>query len=350
MNTRNLHLDLIKSIAIILVILGHCIQFGSGSAFYDNSLFFDNPVFKIIYSFHMPLFALVSGYFLFITVQKYDCFAIIKRRFQQLLLPVFVVFFFYYTLIALLHRNEFPLHTYFSWYFSSCYSFLWFLWITFFVSVFVSFTHRYMDDNVLIYISIILITFITPEYGSLSTYKFVYPYFIMGYLFQKHNFSEHKMWKKLNSFSGSVILLLFYAILLLFYTRDSYIYTTGIYIFSDFPRQLFIDLYRFLIGLIGSLCLILFVKKIPYKALISRNFRLLYSLGQYSSFVYIFQQLFICYIMQPMTQNISFNYLFNLLELFFILLIALFSIWILNRFKITSRLLLGKIPSKNTLA
>ena len=38
-----------KGVGILLVILGHC-------------MLFENPINRIIYSFHMPLFFILSGY------------------------------------------------------------------------------------------------------------------------------------------------------------------------------------------------------------------------------------------------------------------------------------------------
>lgn len=62
MKKRVREIDLIKGIAIFLVVFGHSIQYGSGSYFLKSGLFFQNNVFKVIYSFHMPLFMLVSGF------------------------------------------------------------------------------------------------------------------------------------------------------------------------------------------------------------------------------------------------------------------------------------------------
>ena len=55
------YIDFVKGIAIFLMLWGHCIQFCAVGDF-D---FFENWVFKLIYSFHMPLFMLVSGYLFF---------------------------------------------------------------------------------------------------------------------------------------------------------------------------------------------------------------------------------------------------------------------------------------------
>lgn len=57
MSERNVLLDVLKGFAIFLVVMGHAIQY--------NQVDFDtNPVFRFIYSFHMPLFMFVSGFIL----------------------------------------------------------------------------------------------------------------------------------------------------------------------------------------------------------------------------------------------------------------------------------------------
>ena len=59
---RNQCVDGLKGFAILLVVLGHCVQYGLGEVNFNNENYFEYPIFKFIYSFHMPLFMLVSGY------------------------------------------------------------------------------------------------------------------------------------------------------------------------------------------------------------------------------------------------------------------------------------------------
>ena len=54
---RNRKIDVLKGIAIILVVLGHVIV-----GYYDTLYYQTNLIFKICYSFHMPLFIYISGY------------------------------------------------------------------------------------------------------------------------------------------------------------------------------------------------------------------------------------------------------------------------------------------------
>ena len=56
MKVRIHYLDSLKAILILLVVLGHAVQFND-TEHYANSI-----LFRFIYSFHMPLFFFISGY------------------------------------------------------------------------------------------------------------------------------------------------------------------------------------------------------------------------------------------------------------------------------------------------
>ena len=78
---RNLYLDYLKGIAIFCVTWGHCIQ-GCNSDQFDV---FTNSVFQVIYSFHMPLFMVISGYLLGKNEKTFS--SICKSRMIGLILP-----------------------------------------------------------------------------------------------------------------------------------------------------------------------------------------------------------------------------------------------------------------------
>lgn len=72
-----LWIDLIKGIAVILVVIGHNLQ--------DEMI-----LFKIIYSFHVPLFFLISGYCF--NIRELDTFSsIIKKKSIALLKPYYIL-------------------------------------------------------------------------------------------------------------------------------------------------------------------------------------------------------------------------------------------------------------------
>lgn len=87
MSKRIEYLDIAKGIGILLVVLGH-------NDFEVISLF----VQRLIYSFHMPMFFFLSGYFINPTVPFFDFF---KKRFNALMKPFFfTIFLIYFTSVS----------------------------------------------------------------------------------------------------------------------------------------------------------------------------------------------------------------------------------------------------------
>ena len=76
---RKQNVDIAKGIAILFVIIGHCY---SG----DN---ISNGIFKIIYSFHMPLFFIISG-ILYSEKEKWGGSFSLSKKLHSFILPYFV--------------------------------------------------------------------------------------------------------------------------------------------------------------------------------------------------------------------------------------------------------------------
>ena len=83
---RELLPDLAKGIAIFLVVWGHAIQYFHGI----NYDYWHDVIFEIIYGFHMPVFALISGYLMAKTYDVRKPKQQILKKAKQLLLPYFV--------------------------------------------------------------------------------------------------------------------------------------------------------------------------------------------------------------------------------------------------------------------
>lgn len=82
-NKRNELLDILKGFAIILVVLGHSVQYLLG----NNN---ENWLFSFIYSFHMPLFMFISGYVCYrVGGRVID----LRKRFKVLIIPFFFLVF-----------------------------------------------------------------------------------------------------------------------------------------------------------------------------------------------------------------------------------------------------------------
>ena len=80
---RNIVFDAIKALAIVLVVYAHSIQYLSGYEFWNNT------VFQFIYSFHMPLFFMISGFFMS-SALKLSGKDFLTKKGISLLLPCFV--------------------------------------------------------------------------------------------------------------------------------------------------------------------------------------------------------------------------------------------------------------------
>ena len=85
---RNLYLDVLRAVSIILVLVGHSIQYGSGSEYLKWGVFLYNPVFIFIYSFHMPLLMLISGYLFAYSCKNKTNKELIIAKCKQLLVPL----------------------------------------------------------------------------------------------------------------------------------------------------------------------------------------------------------------------------------------------------------------------
>ncbi|MBR6623063.1 MAG: acyltransferase family protein [Ruminococcus sp.] len=106
MRKRIPELDFIKGIAIILVIIGHVISqvWNSDPAVYENAF-----LFRLCYSFHMPLFVFVSGWICCVTM-KTDIHWLIKRI-RRIALPYIIMTVFVFFLLRRNSISQFIINT-----------------------------------------------------------------------------------------------------------------------------------------------------------------------------------------------------------------------------------------------
>lgn len=94
MKKRIRELDFLKGIAIVLVVVGHSVsQIISG----DPDVYEENPLFRFIYSFHMPLFTFISGYICRLTL-KTDT-AWLRKRVRQIGTPYLLALILWYGIL-----------------------------------------------------------------------------------------------------------------------------------------------------------------------------------------------------------------------------------------------------------
>ena len=141
---------------------------------------------------------------------------------------------------------------------------LWFLWAIFWLSLIVLIGNRLFKDNILFYIILYVILFFLPDSLFLNTslylYKYTYFFFVIGYLFNKYDLQNR--WKNvINNKISIIVMLILFVMLFIFFNKDMLIYISAFTVIGkDIATMLYINVYRDIIGLVGSICAILILK------------------------------------------------------------------------------------------
>ena len=94
--------DILKLFAIFMVLYGHCLQY------FQTSPFAQDSVYRVIYSFHMPLFMMIGGFFSLHSFQlKFK--GLVTKKFWELIYPVIIygiVFFIISSIITLSQGDQ----------------------------------------------------------------------------------------------------------------------------------------------------------------------------------------------------------------------------------------------------
>lgn len=290
MNNRLLYLDSLRGFAILLVVVGHLIQFN-----YNDGLL--NPVFNIIYSFHMPLFFFLSGCSrnVYENTKGIGVTSIrylgkeIWSKFTSLIIPSVAWTF----LVPLFFQNEIDFHF-------DAVSGYWFLNILFAINVLwgvISFFYNRLKAKWFVIASVILgilLCFILDVYRIPLTY---FCAFALGYFWQHYSLSE-----KAPAFVVFTLCIIF----LLFVGRYQY----GDSLAGN-PSRVWLLLP---LSCIASIVLHWMFHKNSF------NHKFLVELGQYSLGIYLCHYLFVRLSFVRYIQN-DFS---NIQQFFLLLLIAIF--------------------------
>ena len=299
--------DLLKGFGIILVVLGHCIQVGSGTSFNADSLYFSDKLYQFIYSFHMPLFMMVSGYLCWGSMQRAvsgkQRTDLLKRRVRSLITPVFlwVTAEYLIKLIINLVKGNFPQKTFIFEYFYNILNNFWFLWAVFWCFLIVFVMHYFFKDSVILYILGFMVMFFIPDGMALGAYKYMMPYFIVPFYLHKY-MDKHNLRLDVKPKAGWIVFSgLVFVGLFLFFDENSFIYLSGYKLIGkDVVRQLKIDFYRTTIGFAGSAFFILAWQHILAIFKTRCEFKILTALGKNSMGIYIISTYLLVYVIQKL--------------------------------------------------
>jgi fucose 4-O-acetylase-like acetyltransferase len=184
-STRNAVVDASKGLAILLVVLGHALQT-------HIPQFDDNWLFRAIYSFHMPMFFLLSGW-----VVKPDTKGRIRKTLLRLLLPAFCwqgISYFYFAGTAQAHNSK--------GYGSALVGFLenpgsglWFLWVLALCIPALVLCRKFEQRiGILAYLigTVILIALPIP-FLDIPTMKLYFPFVVIGYLLSRSSVKARRL-------------------------------------------------------------------------------------------------------------------------------------------------------------
>lgn len=352
--------DVLKGFGIVLMVLGHCIQSGSGMAYLEGACYFEDRCYQFLYSFHMPLFMVISGFYAWGSVRRAesaeDRKAMIQRKCVYLITPNvgWKLIEFAYTLTAGIYPYSGPGPL--------CNDIVigiltsnWFLWAILYCFLLVCLMHYKLRDSVWIYILIFLGAFFTPDGMGLNAYKYMLPYYLIGFYGNKNRerLSALKVGRKFSEssrfmafFSTVVSGILFFA-LFSFFTEDSFIYLTGYKLIGkNYPVQIGIDVYRFLVGFAGIIFWVFVWRPVVRRWKESAGVRVLAYLGRRSLGIYLVSGLLITHGLLPVTASFTPHYGVNVLETVVVLAVSTAVVEGLRRVKWLCRLV-GEERSKS---
>lgn len=238
--------DVVKGTAIFLMLWGHCIQYCSKGAV--NC--FEDIVFKTIYTFHMPVFMLVSGYLFSYSFRKRNLTELLEHRMRGMLHPIVMATFLNNVLMLipayiLSNRADFL----FGSLFMGIGNDLWFLWAVLYCSLVVGVCCKLTDKLYLQLSLTVLGTFVILLFPQWDMTLFMYPYFVVGFFCGMYRKQAKQLYKILRYAA-----LILFPILVGLYETKHYIYITPM--FSEelgLSASLEIAFFRWTIGFVGSI-------------------------------------------------------------------------------------------------
>lgn len=169
---RIIYLDLVKLATIYLVILGHTI------AMMVNGFTVGGRLYAFIYSFHMPLFMLLCGYFVSARAMQGSFGMLLMTKAKQLLLPsvtcaAICCIYLYLARNGVSFRDEIIGNS-------------WFLKVLFiYYVIFYLLKHTRINDEIILPMSCLLL-FVIPG-GATLQINLLWPFFVCGYLLRKYS-------------------------------------------------------------------------------------------------------------------------------------------------------------------
>lgn len=277
--------DALKGLAIIFVVYAHCLQYlGIGEYIHHSVVCF-------IYSFHMPLFMTLSGYFAYPLVSSIPFGTFVWRKVVRLLIPAVC-----FGLLTLTIMSVTGHHVKNGW-FSYMYGNLWYLKSLFLCLLISRISATILGNEIRAALITVVLSWFLP---NLFHINFMLPFFWLGY------FLRYKP-SALSSRGLALLSFILWMLLSIFWdgTHTTYLAPFGLMDYPDIrwaPHNLYSYMLRVMIGIAATWCILSF-----FARLYSKGVRLftLERLGRHTLAIYALQTL---WIELMVTYGISFGY------------------------------------------
>ena len=257
MNERLKWPDFCKFLAMFLVTWDHASQVISGQIF--NNLFGGGGFAAV----HMPLFFIISGYF--INLEKMRATAVVpfvRKKFEHLMVPA-IVWTCLYCLLTMTGKGPLTFLTFYWYLFSLFMSF----------AIIFAFCKFIKNNNMVLLLSVLTVLFM--PYTDIANLNFMFPFLWVGYLLRVYSLKKSNI-----MFSMSFILTV---CLLYIWNWDYTVYLSrfnSVHVTADMIEKFLV---RFTIGVSASYMIIWIAKRHENKWMIYRFSQY----GQYTLITYV---------------------------------------------------------------
>ncbi|TAK33706.1 MAG: hypothetical protein EPO21_12150 [Chloroflexota bacterium] len=320
---RLFNIDALKGFAILLVVLGHAIQPNDPS--HDSTI-----AFRVIYSFHMPLFMFLSGYL------AWDRRLSLVKKAITLLVP-FVSWYCISYLVTGTYQHLSPMAFLWRVILDQDWG-LWFLWVlfaNFFVlSLALRVPRRYQDLAVVAAAVSIKFVSIPWEIVGFELIQWYFTFFAAGYLIAKHQSSLIR-WRR----PAQVVSIVFFPFLVSFWYKSdspSFLpYLRDTFSAYNLPGlDLILSAYAYVVPSLGIVLAFLLISVLQHYSI----FAALCWLGLVTMEIFLSHELFIYFLTQTLGAGGS-----RIVPYFLsALILSLTLSFLLRRSKLLSLALLGK--------
>lgn len=233
----------------MLVVFGHFIQFFK----YGSDGFWDDPIFKYLYTFHMPLFTGISGYFTYFSLKRRTPLRFIFERFRSFLPPL-IAWGIIMGIAGILNSPE-PIHDIPMYLYMSIRSSYWFVWALLIHSLTFGLIKLLRLDNKYIVAFIGLLSMLVPLFFTqnalLAFTKDMFCFFVIGYILAQ--VEVRKLYEFCKKYFIILLALSVFCYMIWFKEALIYFYPSDIY-------HLDIGFLRLFVGIIMSVTFIIITR------------------------------------------------------------------------------------------